>query len=323
MNKKIYFVAPSFGVTISPYKERFKAALKIFKSLGYEYQIGENIYKNKGIASSNTPKLRAKEIMDAYNSDSDIIWSVGGGEVMIEILDYIDFNLIKNKKDKIFIGFSDNTNLTYTITTLTDNISIYGVNAPSMCLLEYDSLDTIKMIEGNKIFKGYKNWQYEDLDESPIHSYKFDRKTKMIPYNYKEPIEGILIGGCLDCLASLCGTKFDNTVNYINKHKNDGIIMYMEACDFNSIQLLRALTTLKYAGWFDNVDAFIIGRSNNFYDNSFNLNMHNAYLKVLLPFNKPIILDVDLGHRSPSIPIKNGAKAKITYNRNSIKFEYE
>ena len=322
MNKKIYFVAPSFGVTISPYKERFKKALKNLKELGYEYIIGDNVYKNKGIASSNTPESRAKEIMDAYNSDCDIIWSVGGGEVMVQILDKIDFNQIKNK-NKLFIGFSDNTNLTYTITTLTDNISIYGANAPSLSLLTYDALDTLKMVEGEKIFKGYKKWQYEDLDESPIHDYVFDMKTKMKVYNYEKPIEGILIGGCLDCLVGLCGTKFDNTVNYVNKHKNDGIIMYMEACDFNSIQLLRALTTLKYAGWFDNVDAFLVGRSNNYFDKSFNLSMTDAYLNVLLPFNKPIILDMDLGHRSPSIPIKNGAKAKVTYNRNSIKFEYE
>ena len=95
MNKKIYFVAPSFGVTISPYKERFKKALKNLKELGYDYIIGENVYKNKGIASSNTPKLRAKEIMDAYNSDCDIIWSVGGGEVMVQILDKIDLTKIE------------------------------------------------------------------------------------------------------------------------------------------------------------------------------------------------------------------------------------
>lgn len=322
MNKKIYFVAPSFGVTTSPYKERFKAALKNLKKLGYEYIIGDNVYKNLGIASSNTPILRAKEIMDAYNSDCDIIWSVGGGEVMSQILEYIDFDLIKNK-NKIFVGFSDNTNLTYTITILTNNISIYGVCAPSMCIVNYDSLDTLKMIEGENKFKGYKLWQYEDLDESPIHDYVFDKKTKIKAYNYEKPIEGILIGGCLDVLTNLCGTKFDNTVNFMNTHKKDGIIMYMEACDYNSISVLRSLTTLKYANWFNNVDAFIIGRSNNYYDKSFNLKITDAYLNVLLPFNKPIILDAPLGHLSPSIPIKNGAKCKITYNRNQIYFEYE
>lgn len=322
MNKKIYFVAPSFGVTISPYKERFKKALKNLKELGYEYIIGENVYKNLGIASSNTPEARAKEIMDAYNSDCDIIWSVGGGETMMQILEYIDFDLIKNK-NKLFVGFSDNTNLTYTITTLTNNVSIYGNSAPSLCILNYDALDTLKMIEGKNEFKGYKMWQYEDLDESPIHDYVFDKKTKMKAYNYNEPLNGILIGGCLDVLTCLCGTKYDNTVNYIKEHKDDGIIMYMEACDYNSIQLLRSLTTLKYAGWFDDVDAFIIGRSYNYYDKSFNLSMHEAYLEVLLPFNKPIILDAPIGHLSPSLPIKNGAKCKITFNRNQIKFLYE
>lgn len=323
MNNKIYFVAPSFGVTTSPYKERFKKALRNFDNLKYEYQIGDNVYKAKDKASSNTRILRAKEIMDAYNSDSDIIWSVGGGEVMVEILEHLDFNQIKAHPKKVFVGFSDNTNLTFTIPTLTDIPAIYGVNAPSICMLEYDSKDTLDMLNGKKTFKTYGKWQLEDLDEAPVHPYQFDMKSKIKAYNYIEPLNGRLIGGCLDVLVGLCGTKFDNVVNYNNKHKDDGIIFFMEACDLNSISVIRALTQLKNAGWFDNVSAFIIGRSLNYYDKSFGISMKDAYLRVLAPLNKPIILDADLGHLSPSIPIYVGKKAKVTYNRNRLTFEYE
>jgi len=322
MNKKIYFVAPSFGVTTSPYKERFKESLKIFKKLGFEYQIGENVYMAKGVASSNTKELRAKEIMDAFNSDSDIIWSVGGGEVMVEILEYLDFTKLKNKT---FIGFSDNTNLTYTLTTINDMETIYGVNAPGFCYLplEYESLDTYRMINNEKIFKTYKEFILNDLDETPIHKYVCDNKAKIKAINYNEPVSGRIIGGCLDCLVTLCGTKYDNTINYINMHKDEGIIFFMEACDLNSISLKRALIQLKYAGWFDNVDMFIIGRSNNYFDKSFGLSMKDSYLSVLKDFNKPILLDASISHIGPSLPVKVGGYVTVTYNRNQIKFEYK
>ena len=322
MNKKIFFVAPSFGVTTSPYKERFKESLKIFKKLGFEYQIGENVYMNKSIASSNTPELRAKEIMDAFNSDSDIIWSVGGGEVMVEILEYLDFTKLKNKT---YIGFSDNTNLTYTLATINDMETIYGVNAPGFCYLplEYESLDTYRMINNEKLFKTYKEFVLNDLDETPIHKYVCDNKAKIKAINYNEPVSGRIIGGCLDCLVTLCGTKYDNTIDYINKHKDEGIIFFMEACDLNSISLKRALIQLKYAGWFDNVDMFIIGRSNNYFDKSFGLSMKDSYISVLKDFNKPILLDASISHIGPSLPVKVGGYVTVTYNRNQIKFEYK
>ena len=321
-NDKISLVAPSFGCTTSPYKERLKVAIKNLKNIGFIVDEGKNIRLAKGVVSSNTPKLRAKEIMDAYLSDSKAIMSVGGGELMVEILEHIDFDIIKNNP-KWFMGFSDNTNLTYTIATISDIETIYGINAPGFSIypFEYDIKDSLRMLEGETRFIGYKKWQYEDLDESPIHSYHFDKKTKIIPYNYS-PMKGRIIGGCLDCLVTLCGTKYDNTINYINKHKDEGIIFFMEACDLNSISLRRALIQLKYAGWFDNVSGFIIGRSWNFDDEYFGENMNKSYLDILSTFNKPVLLDCPIGHRAPSLPIRVGALVKVTYDKDLI-FEYE
>ena len=320
-NDKLYLVAPSFGATTSPYKERLKEAIKVLKREGYIVYEGANIFKALGVVSSNTPEKRAKEIHDAFLSDSTAVLSVGGGELMIEMLEYIDFNIIKNNP-KWYMGFSDNTNLTYTITTICDIETIYGISAPNFANFpfEYDVLDSLRMLKGENKFIGYKKWVYEDLDTTPFHPYKFDKKTKIIPYNYS-PMQGRIIGGCLDCLEGLCGTKYDNTVNYINAHKNEGIIFFMEACDLNSVSLRRALIHLKYAGWFDNVSGFIIGRSYNFDDETFGETMNKSYLDILSVFNKPILLDCPIGHRAPSLPIRVGGLVKITYDKDLI-FEY-
>ena len=312
----IYLVAPSFGCTTTPYKERLKAAIKNLKNEGFKVKEGKNIFLDKGIVSSNTPKERGKEIMEAFESKADAVISVGGGELMVEMLEYVDFNVIKNNP-KWFMGFSDNTNLCYTIATICDIETIYGVNAPAFSRICYDSKDALDVLMGKDMLIGYDEWQYEDLDESPIHPYKFDKKTNILPYHYHK-MKGRIIGGCLDCLVGLCGTKYDNTVNYINNHKDEGVIFFMEACDLNSIMLRRALIQLKYAGWFDNVEGFIIGRSNNFLDETFGERMNKSYLDILGPFNKPILLDCPISHRAPTLPIRVGALCEIEYEENLI-----
>ena len=321
-NDKIYLVAPSFGCVMPPYDIRLNKAIDNLKNMGFNLILGPNIFKGEGLISSNSPKLRAKEIMDAFKSDATAVISVGGGELMCEILEYIDFNIIK-ENPKWFMGFSDNTNLVYTITINTDIETIYGINAPNFFheKLEYDSLDSLRMLMGEKNFMGYKKWTLNSSNK-PLYDYTFDKKTRMLNYNFKS-YKGRIIGGCLDCLINLCGTKVDKTKEYIKRHKNEGIIFFFEACDLNSVSLIRAINQLKLAGWFIDVDAFIVGRSLNYFDKSFNITMNEAYYYALKDLNKPMLLNCDLGHLGPSLPIRCGALATVEYKNNNLYITYE
>ena len=322
-NDKLYLVAPSFGCTTKPYTTRLQKAIKVMSKEGYQIVEGANIRKCEGVVASNTPQERAKEIHDAFQSDCKVVWSVGGGELMCEILPYIDFNLIK-ENPKWFVGFSDNTNLCYTITTATGMETIYGSNFPALYRLEYDTLDTVKMLKGENRFKGYKRWQLQK-SLTPLAKYNFDKRTKIKAFNYEGPVEGVIIGGCLDCLINLCGTSFDHTKEYAEAHKDEGIIFFMEACDLNSVSLRRALFQLKNAGWFEHVKMFIIGRSYNYFDKFFNQTMEKSYIEMLEDLNKPILFNIDLGHLPPSMPIRVGAKVKVEYkqDKHNIFFEYK
>ena len=322
-NSSLYLIAPSFGCTTSPYQERLEKALKNFELLGFSYTLGKNVYKAEGICSSNTPQARALEFMNAYSSSADAIMSVGGGEVMCEMLEYVDFEKIKQLPPKWFVGFSDNTNLTYTLTTICDIETIYGNNAPNFYNypLKYDSLQTYKMLLGSKTFSGFKKFQLNGKSDT-FPKYNFDTEKVIKPVNYSKPFKGRLLGGCLDCLITLCGTKFDNTKNYIEKYKDDGIIFYLEACDLNSISIRRALFQLKNAGWFKYVKGFLIGRTNYYYDETFGQKPIDSYISLLSEYNVPILLDIDLGHISPSMPMRNGAKVKVEYKNNNITFNY-
>lgn len=110
----IGFVAPSFGCATSPYQETFEHAQKRFTELGYRLDLGPNCYESSGIGISNTPEKCAQELMDYYvKSDNDCLISCGGGELMCEILPYMDFDRLAKADPKWYMGYSDNTNMTY------------------------------------------------------------------------------------------------------------------------------------------------------------------------------------------------------------------
>ena len=324
-NSKLYLIAPSFGCTTSPYEERLVKSISTLNNLGYRISLGENCYKDEGIAASNTPQERAKEFMQAYTSNADAIISVGGGEMMIEILEHLDFEKIKSLPPKWFMGFSDNTVLTYTLTTICDIETVYGVNAtrfyttPLMC----DSNDALRMLHGANSFEGYPQFELEEnKEERPFNDINFDTDKIITPYLYKKPFTGVLLGGCLDVLINICGTKYDKTKDYISKHKKDGIIFYFEACDLNPLSFRRALIQLKNAGWFENVKGFLIGRSYHYKEELFGVTAEASSLDILGDLNVPILINVDLGHLKPSLPMRNGAIATVSYEQTNIKIKY-
>ena len=107
-NGTIGFVAPSFGAATEPYRSAFDNALKKFHALGYRTKLGPNCYASDGVGISSTPENCGKEINEAVTSpDSDVLISCGGGELMCEILDFVDFDRIAQASPKWYMGYSD------------------------------------------------------------------------------------------------------------------------------------------------------------------------------------------------------------------------
>lgn len=321
---KIYLVAPSFGCTTSPYEERLLRAITQLEKNGHTVIVGPNCFLAEGKVASNTPQKRADEFMQAYESDADCIISVGGGEMMLEILDYIDFEKIKNLSPKWFVGFSDNTVLTFTLTTLCDVETIYGCNAPSFHFQKYthDILDTYQMLQGRLRFSGWSKYESFKEKKSSFSKPSFDVVKNIVCYHYEHKFSGTILGGNLDILQNLCGTPYDQVYSYTSNHK-EGIIFYLEACDLSVLSIKRALLQLKRAQWFQNIKGFLIGRPLCINQELFGMNHIDAVTDVLSDFNVPILLDIDLGHIAPSLPMRNGAYATITYRNNNIYINYK
>lgn len=328
-NGTIGFVAPAFGCATEPYKSAFLNSHKKWEALGHSIDLGPNCYEASGIGISNDPILCGKELNEWYLSKkNDILISCGGGELMCEVVPYIDFDQLKQAKPKWFMGYSDNTNFTFLSATLMDTAAIYGPCAAAFGMEPWHpSLqDAYDLLTGKiDTVKGYDLWEKESLK---------DEEHPLLPYNVTEPsvirkfpdedveLEGRLLGGCLDILQMYPGTAYDKVKEFNEKYKEDGVIWFLEACELNVMSIRRALWQMKEAGWFSYVKGFLIGRPLMFGQDMFGIDQYRAVTDLLAEYNVPIIMDLDIGHLAPMMPMICGSTAKVSVKENEIEIKY-
>ncbi len=328
-NDTIGLVAPSFGVIGYPYQERFESACGKFEGLGYELVKCPSLYKTKK-ARSTTGKKRAKEFMDFYlDDDIDFLFSVAGGEFMVEMLPYVDFEKIKQSKPKYFMGYSDNTCLTFTLPVLADTAAIYGSCFGSFGMSKWHRSinEAYEVITGDRHKqRSYAKYCVDDTSKMEGHALDgYNCTEKVVVKSLKDEdvqISGRLIGGCLDVLACLVGTPFGQVDEFIDRYEDDGIIWFLEACDLNVLSMTRALWQLKQAGWFRNCKGIILGRPVH-PDSIFNITVKSAIKDSLGDLKVPIIYDMDFGHVAPSWTIISGSYATIKKAKDKATIKYQ
>ena len=150
-------------------------------------------------------------------------------------------------------------------------------------------------------------------------------KFKMIRYpeSGENFLKGRLLGGCLDCLAHLVGTRFDHVTDFVEQYAEDGIIWFLEACELNVFEIRRALWNLKEAGWFNHVKGFLIGRPGIWGESVSGLDQYTAVTGVLGEFGVPILMDLDIGHVAPMMPLISGAMATVKADSVSLQIQME
>lgn len=327
----IGFVAPSFGCNIEPYKSAFLNAQKKLKEKGHASDLGPNCYEGSGIGISSTPQLCGRELTEYYCSDkNDVLISCGGGELMCEDLDYVDFEAVKKASPKWYMGYSDNTNFTFLLTTLCDTASVYGPCAAAFGMEPWHPAieDAYRLLKGEKLtVRGYDLWEKEGIkdEEHPLEPYHVTEPKilRLFPNGQPAEMEGRLIGGCLDILVNLLGTKYDNVQDFTEKYKEDGIIWFLESCDLNVMSIRRALWQMEHAGWFAHVKGFVIGRPLCYGEELLGLDQYDAVTGILGKYGVPVIMDADLGHLPPMVPVICGSYAHIYASGNDWELKME
>ena len=354
--------APSAGIAESEKIEKLEAAEKQLKEMGYKIKETKSVRKDEN-GRSASGKIRAKELMELLEDDNvKLIICATGGDFLIDILDYLDFEKLKNIKPKWIQGFSDITGISFLWNTILEIPSMYcqTIKDYAMRPLFKNLTDALEIESGKEIIQksfplheksldeleedlenmtkeaeGQNKNIIEDLDISKdpnsinniesskelnicnlkeeTYQYNLTEKTewKNLYGKRKIKIKGRTLGGCLDIIREFFGTKYDNINNYIEKHKEEGIIWFLECFEMTSPEVYRVLWQMKNAGYFSNCSGIIFGRPCMIRED-YGMSFNQAVEEALESLDIPIICDADIGHIPPQMAIVNGGILEIT-----------
>ncbi|MFA6739307.1 MAG: S66 peptidase family protein [Bacilli bacterium] len=313
---RIGIVSPSFGIEGNPYQPRYQHACQIFMTYGHSIVEDENVSHGIIKAASASATDRAEAWMKSWeDSNLDVLLSAAGGERMMEILPHLNWTLIANSHEsKWFMGYSDNTVLTFLLPILADTAAIYGPHVPEFGMIPWD----LSLSESYNLLRG-KTLIFHSYPFYEIHDQKFLPGNALAPYNLTEPttirslhnektlhLSGRLIGGCLDLLPMLIGTPFDKVSDFITRYYHDGFLWFLETSDLSSLATLRSLWQLKEAGWFRNCKGILFGRPAN-QETPFDVTFEDVLHDIFDALSIPVVTGLDIGHVPPSWSIITGA----------------
>lgn len=314
-NALIGVPASSSGASEIKDQNKMNNAKKQLERLGYRLKLSNNLYKcEKGRSASSNE--RAQEVNEMFkNKEINMILCASGGDFLVEILPFIDFDLLK-ENPKFVAGFSDPTGLLYPITTKYDIATIYGHNFSSfgMDIYHQSHQDFLEIIKGNLITQNsYEKYEKEYRETiTGLEGYNLTENVYWNTLNNKEVhLKGRIIGGCMDIISELAGTQYDGINEFNKKYKDDGIIWYFDNCELSKEATIRTLWKMNELNYFQYTKGIIFGRFGtdiSYYGYDVKTCLEDSVLKNL---NIPIIYDADISHKAPCLTIINGSIATI------------
>lgn len=307
--------APSSGVKVELHN-LLRLSFNRMENEGFKIVKGETIWsQNK--AKSSSAKVRAAELNKMMADDEiGLIIPPWGGELLVEILEYLDFD---NFKSKWILGYSDISALLLAVTLKTGIATAHGTNLVDLrgefsdettamwrSVLSTKTGESITQYSSKKY---QKEWSHSDPSPSIFHLTE-QTHWKAIQNNSVK-IKGRFLGGCVDVIRHLIGTPFGNVQDFQkNQLNNEPILWYFENCELSTTDLRRSLVQMKLAGWFDHCSGLLFGRSaaNQPIDD---YTAEDIYKELYEELEVPIIYDIDCGHVPPQITFVNGAYAEV------------
>lgn len=288
---KVGIVCCSNGQHIS-YKNDIDKLDKILRSMGIEPVYSDYIYEKDSVYSG-TARERANALMDFYKDDSlSAIYDISGGDIANEILEYLDYDVIKNS-NKAFWGYSDLTTVINAIYTKTGNT---GVLYQMKNLVWDKSKEQIGRYYDYAEY-AYINKKYNDTTLKNMDLFKFNYE-----FLQGDSMEGVVIGGNVRCFLKLAGTEFFPDT----KDK----VLLLESLGGEVPQMITYLNQLKQIGVFSKIKGLILGTFTTMEEKACKPDIVEL-VKQYVDNDLPIIKTYQIGHGANSRAIEIGKTISI------------
>lgn len=269
-------------------KNKLNEGIDVLKSFGFKIEIPKNIFEQKRyLAGEDT--LRASVLNQLYsNPEIDCIISARGGFGAMRILQYLDWELIKNNP-KPFVGYSDNTAILLSILENTGVPVIHGPNVVSLCNANQSTLDS-----------------FFNILTKPVQSINLSCKTILSPGKCK----GILKGGNVATLSHLIGTDFVPDFT--------DCILFLEDIGEPAYKIDRMLTQMKMAGLFNTLAGVVIGAFEQCENDHY---IDEILYEIFDDCHIPVLRGLDCGHGKVNLSLPMGFPVEM--NSETLTLEWD
>lgn len=290
----IGLVAPSSPVN----RKGLDKCRQFFEDMGYHVVFGESAYSTYKGYLSGDDDIRGKDINKMFTDKSvSAIYCLRGGYGSCRIMDKIDLDIIKSNP-KIFVGYSDITNLHLLFNQKAELVTFHGPMVFSNILNKYDDFT-------RQSFLNAINMEEELLFNNPDN----EAIETLVPGEG----QGTVIGGNLSLLSASIGTEYEPDTE--NK------ILFIEEIDEPTYRIDRMLHQLKHAGKLSKLSGIILGdftgcepREDGEYT------LYELFEDIIKPLSIPTLYNIKSGHCFPMATIPLGLNCKMDATNKSIQF---
>lgn len=288
----IGIVAPARSVT----REEIQPAIRFLTSQGFLVKTAPHLY-SKHYQFAGTDGERALDLMEMIEDESvKAILCARGGYGTVRIIDLLNLRKLQHNP-KWIIGYSDITYLHSLVTGWFGIETLHAtmpINFPDSVKGNQSTMVLINALKGEPL-------QYE---------------IKHHPLNLPGQATGVLIGGNLSILSSLCGTASD--ISY------SGRILFIEDVDEYLYHIDRMIMQLKRSGKLKSIVGLIVGHFNDMKDNiePFGFDAYEIIYNAVKEYHIPVCFGFPAGHDEPNLPLIIGRTVELKVSDEGAKLEF-
>lgn len=262
------------ALTNQGYIEQLKQALE---TLGLKVIMSPCLYERED-GFNGTAKEKAQAFMQFYKDpDIQALFDLSGGDLANEVLEYLDYEAIRNLPPKPVFGYSD-------VTTVLN--ALYAkANLPT-------TLYQIRFLvggEGALQKERFRKSLFEDQEDLFKLDYKFIQG---------ERLEGVVVGGNIRCLLKLAGTP------YMPDFKDK--ILLLESYSGGPMQMSTYLNQYKQLGIFKQIKGIVLGSYTVMEKEGLTPTIEALVQKIVDDPTMPIVKTSQIGHNMDSKAIHIG-----------------
>lgn len=309
---RIGVTSPSMGVSGAG-AERIGFCVGWLRERGYNVVVGDCM---DGSGHVSAPREQRAAELTSMLTDPTVraVVPPWGGVTAVDLLDLLDYDAIAAAEPTWVVGYSDSSTW---VTPLLLRAGLAGIHGDNLADTPYETPEGLSHWLDLAAATGpvtqrdsgvVATWVRFEDDHRATRWHQTGTGAWEVLNGGAVDVTGRLVGGCIETMVAIAGTPYGDVAAFGRDH--GPLLVYLEAAEEEAFTICRHLHGLRLAGWFDHAAAVLVGRTSAPASEG-GFTQRDAVADALAALGVPVVLDLEIGHVPPHLPLVNGATARV------------